>query len=92
MRNRKIRYIVFGIVLGLLIAGNAAVHIISINLSEQALTYEKEINVLKQSNIQLESEVLTHGSLQAIAAVAATQGYKTGDASVRWVDPVIALR
>ena len=92
MISRNIRYGVFTIILGLLIAGNALVHVVSMNLSEGSLVYEKGITTLKQSNLRLESEILSKSSLQTVAAFATSKGYKNSGPAVRWMEPVIAAR
>lgn len=92
MMNRNIRYGIFCFAFCALLIGNVTTHIISINMSEQALAYENDIYALKQANIKLETEVLANGSLQSIAAVAKTQGYKVGDSTVQWIAPIIASR
>ena len=92
MISRKVRYIVFVLALVFLVAGNVGVHIVGMNLSEQSLNFEKEITALKQSNLQLESEILSKSSLQAVAAFAKSEGYDSSGPAVRWVEPVIAAR
>lgn len=92
MISRKIRYIMFTIILGLLIAGNVVVHFVSMNLSEGSLVYEKGITSLKQSNLRLEAEILSKSSLQTVSAFALSEGYRNSGPAVRWMEPVIAAR
>lgn len=92
MISRSIRYTIFAVILGFLIVGNLVVHMISMNLSEGSLAFEQEISALKQSNLKLESEVLSQSSLQAVAAFAETKGYKSSGPAIRWVEPVMAAR
>ncbi len=92
MISRRIRYSVFGSILGLLIIGNVVVHIVSMNLSEGSLMFEKQISSLKQSNQRLESEILSQSSLQTVAAFAASEGYVSSGPAVRWMEPVMAAR
>lgn len=92
MISRKVRYIVFALALMFLVGGNITVHIVGMSLSEQSLNYEKEITALKQSNLQLESQIFSKSSLQAVAAFAKSEGYESSGPAVRWVEPVIAAR
>lgn len=91
-KSRRVRYILFAVVIVLLVAGNVSVHIASIQLSEGALRYEREIAVLKRSNMKLEAQILSQSSLQSISTFAKSQGYTSSGPAVRWMDPVIASR
>ncbi|HNQ31013.1 MAG TPA: hypothetical protein PKG71_01465 [Candidatus Woesebacteria bacterium] len=90
MNNRITRYVVFAFTLSLLIFGNIVVHIIGMNLSENALSFEKQITALRQQNMQLETEIYRESSLQTIAAFAQSEGYVSSGPAVRFVEPVIA--
>ena len=92
MISRRIRYITLSVALGSLIVSNIVVHIVSMNLSEGSLAYEKKISILKQSNQKLESETLSQYSLQTVAEFAASEGYVSSGPATRWVEPVIAAR
>lgn len=92
MFNRKTRYILFIVFVLMLMAGNVMVHMVSMNMSEKALQYEKHISALKQENLKLESQMVTTSSLQKVAAVATVNGYRSGDTAVRWIAPIVAQR
>ena len=92
MLGRKVRYIIFTCVVGLLVGGNVAIHITSMNMSEKALEYERNITALKQENLKLESQMVTTLSLQKVAAVASVEGYRNGGTAVRWTAPIVASR
>lgn len=90
MTTRVIRYAVFTVTLVILISGNILVHIIGMNLSQNALTFEKQISTLREENMQLEAEVYRQSSLQAVAALAESQGYVNSGPAVLFIEPVIA--
>lgn len=92
MNMRTVRYIITGIIITLLVAGNIIVHIASVRLSERALSLEREISSLKRQNMQIQEQALSQSSLQMISAFAQSQGYRSSGPAIRWMDPVIASR
>lgn len=92
MISRKLRYAIFVICIGFMVMGNIIVHILSINLSEQSLKFEKEVSTLKEASIKLESQIAKQSSLQSVAACAIANGYKNGGTAVRWMAPIVAVR
>lgn len=74
------------------VIGNVYVHMISMQMSDKALEYERSISTLKQENLVLEATLASSISLQKVAAVAESEGYKSGSTATRWMPPVVAAR
>lgn len=92
MRLFSKKKILGGILLIMLVGGNLYVHITGLQMSEVAMTYERDITTLKQSNLRLEEQLLTHSSVHDNSAVAQSAGYHAPKGAIRWIGVAVAAR